>query len=1113
MGLLTNVGKNSEETRRALNRMFSESYNNLCSLENAEVNPHSYYSFNVGPKQARIYRPSANRNGKTVKLPVPLSRKYLKFALPLNIFCEKDKQDKRNKVATKPVLSVAERSSLNRTSLEVFADNFKVPDTECFITVMDGSTDVYVPAKYFEENGSMLDIIVRRYNKNEIYVNCTITGVSSLPDVISLCGCSTLSQGPVRMISSCGAENMTIGPDDFRIYKNGLLLQPDQYKLTPIIDYTIISLTLTTELIKSDTIEICVEPDTTYHVDKISITSPIVTFPEDVLPFLLPISPGICDIYIEGKRAFAKDIQVLSPRVFKLKESVYLENARLSVFMNYTGKLIPDNFDFKEDTSRYLHCITEQEKMDIFLNNKYPDTGLEWVTKAVFPGEKIIDETKFNSKESYEKYLDDSIKAYLDENAHNIIPLMSQFSLRTDETRVCDQKYIKDHTRTSTAEELGKISYGDSTFVTFDGQTFLEEMVLFTTPKKHDTAEEILFEINDVKVKRSLAKVINSGNMFYIYVPKSLFPKQGSFKVDIKHAPVYNKDKKCYSIHVNNHFLATGSAAIDEDAFGNVQNLSDIYVYKKTKDGYSLVKENETVYTLKFCTPESGKPYILFTLMFPSEGDDYLLVNTSFFDYRLLTVGPNDIDWITMDDELSRPSCSRYGLLVYVNGKLQAENNDYFLTSQLTHTSLHSGRIVFRNRPSVNDTVELYFVEEPKVRFSKCKVLNLPYDVVYIKNLEAGFSKEYMDLYINNVKIPEDRIVEIALNLVLIKDMPIHRPYATAFVKSRLSRPVTNIYDYIQYYQTHQSDFKLYIDRLIHDNNLDTVLKIVEAFVTDETKHDIADNKVVDDDISPIIDTIAKHLRDGLISRRIDANRTLEFLKLIEYIQLMSDEDWDLPTLDLNANSHNISINLDINPLTHMKSVEEITKLVSKAMFEGKLPGLDNKHWDANKEFSEKVSWVGTVLDKDSSGEEYYQEKYPISKQIYWEEYKLADPSLVAPNIFNIDANVNIENEDDYTEEEVTISVPVRKLKKRPKNYDKDGKPVLSPNNTLEFIYTYDMKPFSVYEVKKVVVNYVEQTLNGQFIYSSSLQELQFLRAIDSRDKIEIKFTRKVYTK
>ena len=91
------MGINTELNARALRRMFNDSYNNLCALENLSVNPQSYNSVVVGDKTKYIYSARANRYGKVVKLPVPISRQYLKFSLGLNIFGKEDKQDKRAK--------------------------------------------------------------------------------------------------------------------------------------------------------------------------------------------------------------------------------------------------------------------------------------------------------------------------------------------------------------------------------------------------------------------------------------------------------------------------------------------------------------------------------------------------------------------------------------------------------------------------------------------------------------------------------------------------------------------------------------------------------------------------------------------------------------------------------------------------------------------------------------------------------------------------------------------------------------------------------------------------------------------------------------------------------
>ena len=417
------MSKTPEQNSRALKRMFTDSYNNLCALENLSVNPHSYYSVNVGPIQNRIYTSRSNRNGRLVNLPSVLnSTDYLRFSLAINIFGKEDKADKRAKRLNMTCLSLAQRSALNRLSVEVYADNVKVPDDQAFITVMDGTTDLYVPKKYFEVNGSQLDIIVRQYSKKEPYINQILNKFSGNTYSFILYEIDPNTGQPDHNKYIADIINLNI--KDYRIYKNGLLLQEQQgiYKGDFSIKFddetcTSGTINFTIPLLPIDTLEICIEPETNYREEIQSKQDQLVLFPKNIpnLGQLMPISPGICDIYMEGRRMFARDLEVLSPRIFKIKNTAYRENGHLSVFINYNGKNVP-NIDYKEDTTRYLHTVNDTEVIQsIYLKEKYPDDGLTWLNNQEFPPKRIYDTmNKYCCSTTYNNYVDESIKKYID---------------------------------------------------------------------------------------------------------------------------------------------------------------------------------------------------------------------------------------------------------------------------------------------------------------------------------------------------------------------------------------------------------------------------------------------------------------------------------------------------------------------------------------------------------------------------------------------------------------------------------------------------------------------------------------------------------------------------
>ena len=1155
MSLLTNKGKNSLETRKALKNMFDTSYNQICSLENAGINPHSYYSLEVGPLASRIYKPRSNRNGVVVKLPVPISTKYTKFSLPINIISNEELKELRslrnsrgrniNIGATKSVQSLIERSSRNMSTLEVFVDNVKVPDIDVFITVMDGSTDVYIPAKYFEIDGSKLDVIRRHYSKEEPYLHSTIRKTEAEGATISFFGCSVIENGESKILYKCDNLESIKSDNDFRVYKNGKLLQRDNYTLTQLLpgDYSL--MLFKCPLHVTDTFEICVESGTNWKHDCISSAHPYVFFPNNIegLARLLPISPGICDIYLEGMRLFSSNIKVISPRVFKIKQPSDLEpdeplmNARydddpmitprISVFMNYNGRklieIFGEDFDFKEDTSRYLHCLDYNsddpiEKENLFIRDIYPDSKEEWVKTAKFPCDKIIDESKFKNKESYIKYLDESIKANIDENAHNIIPLMAQYSAVDDDIlEPIDWDYIEANTKEDTTDETGSITYDrGNKFTTFNGRIFNEPMVSLPYRHQYDTDEVIIIEIDDVKVPQSSVYLHDNK---HLYIKKSEFNGDGPFNLTLKHLPIYNESKA--TIIINNEKGGSFKSEINLEELGDVQTLDDILVFLKVDDGYSILRNSI------MC--EGDKVFLNLNESEPNS--QYLVLNSSFYEYRSLVIESEEQrELITLDDSSGFPNCSSYGLVIYSNGELLAENIDYFLTSQFTHRKLTSGKIIFKNKPEIGTVLEMYFFEQPRITCSNCKILDSEYDVVYIRNLKAGFSTKYMDLYINNVRIPDDRIIEIALNMVMIKDLPegmIERPYTSAFVRSKLKRHLHSVQEYIDYYLDNQSKWKLYLDRLIDLGAKDRLDTIIKSFATDETTpHDTSLNVEIPESFSPILNEVGTHLLTGQLPRRIDANRVTDFLYDKHYIQLMSEDDWLNPAIELNANRKNLEFVKDdgleeyrINAQdkdTGFKEKDDIIRIFSENLINRSHYNYDPSIWDANARMKEEVNWFGDKLreiENFENGDDFYNyDLNPISRELYLEEleqisYANPLPNEELDNLYIIDADYIDEDIEEEWEEETTLIIPFSKLRKS-LNMDKGTYPDLT------FFYLYNMDLFSASDIIKV--NFIENIPGGKTVVRNNIDfdyidGRLYLKVKPLFDTVQIVYKRKLF--
>ena len=1145
MNLLEIPGKYSKECKKILENMYRYSYNYICAKENLSTAPLAYYHYDVGKKENHIYDPKKpNRNGKYIVLPVKRTVKYMKFSLALNLYTTDDNKDRKGNKLNLTVQSLAERSALNRTSLELYVDNLKVPDTQVFITVMNGTTDIYVPASYYEINGSFMDLIVRRYNKKEPYMNYVLTNYSEVSDraTISITGATLQNGNGNKNIIKLSELTCKFKEDDLRIYRNGRFMQPSYYKLKFLDENNFIFILENNESITiTDVFEFHIEPHTTYVTHKMSLPESIIKFPNNILPGL-PIAPGLCDMYIDGKRIFDRDIEVVSPRIFNIKNSIYQEDVRFSLLMNADLEKI-DTFDYMEDTSRYYMTLGENYVEEIVLRNNYPDTGLEWLKKSTFPEQVEYNNAKHEiPKTSVDKYTEDTIKAYIDQNAHNIIPLVSEFSEDTIEENTFDQNYIRNYTRNNTNQELGNITYKDdifisnngnesgysATFGTFKSKTFDEDMVVFRSHRYFDSLEEdILVFVNGIKLTKADITIISFRNNMWVYVPRRLLPKHESFRISLKHIPIYNKTEQVVLLELDELSVYNNVYYFEESQFGNIQDVNDIYVYKILNTGCMLLQHN-TDYTLVYNKEAgvNGSVELRFNDSYnKSISDRYYLTNISYYQYKRIDVNNENIISMVLDEydknyKCYKPKATHYNIMLFRNGIMLLENIDFYITSQLTNNRLYQSQVVFRNRGEIGDSIELYIVEEPKLKFGTCKVLNLPYNVIYLKNSILGFHNSYSDLVINGQVVPKENIKVIALNLLLVKDVDfIQRPFISVYTRSTLARPIVSVMEYITYYNDHQSDWKLYLDRLYREGRLDEILQIVEKFVTDEEKHPLEENYGDEVFTEPLLDKIARDLRDGNISRYINCNKPLTFLDNMEYIQIMSEEDNDLNAISLNCNLFNvISILLSINPQTHLRSVEDITEIVSDAIKSRQFPFLKQGILDANIEITD---------------EEYYDvTKYPISNKLYLEELHLAEPDYDSFITDNRPINANTSDwiidaragEDyDYELEEKSISIPFTKFKRSLKrNYNElTGKWEASPK--MEFVYTIDLSSYNIEGkikqfkvnslIRKPTISVTDGKPDGDYRYYMNQELLEVSINLYTTDKIEIVYeTRKYIT-
>ena len=1021
--------------QRSLQKMYETSYNTICQTENLSTNPLSHFLLYIENKNKYLYKSTYNNNANFIKMKT--IERYLKFSLSINLATKEDKKEIRNKTFKKGIISLYERGELNRTTLEVYIDGVKLPDDVCYITIYDGSLDLYIPEK-FVKNNVYMDIVTKKFSNNDKFSNIIIRNVIA------------------HNIDFTMFNTSEINLDTIKIYKNGLLLTRKlDYEIINFLDVNKFTAIFNNKIIDSDIVEIQFDPNCIFYKYDIEKENSLITVPKDVLPNI-PISPDICRFYINGKRLFNRDIEILSPRNFKIKN--FTEKTKVLFFINYKNLYLDEDLVYHEDGIKGFNILSDEELVNIFDQGAVPDEGLEWITELVYPPRPININPNPNllRDRTFEQFVDETVKEFLEDNAHNIVPFLTEYSNTYHFSYNFNINELQK--RNSTKYDLG----------TIDIQIFKKPKLVAYIPKKYDSYYILAFADN-IKIDEQYMYTRKFNNNIFIYIDADRL--EGKQNLSLTIIPIYNN--KHYRVKATITEFENQLFEFDRSSLGFIRTENDIIVMKKTEKGHSLQKKD-----IDYILTLGNKIEIEF--INKNLLEEFVIYNSSFFNRKILDV-KEEISVYKLNNEY--PCYSNYTIEIYNNGKLLMEDVDFFISNQRNIEGLDEELIIFKNYPQKNDKLEIYHIEIPRIRFSSCKILNTDkYDLVYFRtDRNFGYGKEYIDLYINDVLVQPNNIKEIALNLISITQDDIPRPYKYITAKSKFSDDIFNIYDYIKYHQENPSKFAEYIDRLIRDSEYEKIEDIVSKVYPEieiRDKNDEEETLIDRNLVDPLLEEISKKLYSGGLDRRLDANKyhtlfsQIEWLKFMDYIQRIS------PEIMLNANSKLLKKGLNISPSDTLIPLDKLTYIVAKEIRDNKFPY--------------------TINNIDMSEEEYYT--HPISNKLYLEEVKFASCNINIPETIIIDANTN---EEEYTLEDIVRLIDNRKIKKV-MNLD------YTDNQDLQFFFRINTSKMLIQEFEGLYINGLDYTDHAN--YNNDNNTLDILIELSSVDRVEIKYKRKAYS-
>jgi hypothetical protein len=960
--------------KKALQVMESNTYQNLCLLENSTTNPLAIYRYDVNEKSKYDFHREFNKKADYVVFP---KGKYLKFSFPININTPEDKEERRKRKADKkPYVTLQDRGNLNRPTVEMYIDGIKIPDSEVLLTIFDGGLDLYVPEDYVEGDSCQINLLINKYTGTDRYFNKVESGLSLTKSLM------------YQNIHS----RIELNEDAFKVFKNGLKLSRGlDYNLV-VVDRNIF-IDFNDFLEKTDTIEVIGSPYCVYTKEYENKEDPLIDFPWDVVENL-PISVELLEVYRNGKRIFPQDLKIATARHFVMKE--FQKDDKISVRVQYNPKAITDENEYIDDILRYFQFKNRDDIIDIIVNGDY-DSQVppvpDWIKDIVFPPDYIPIHDVNPGKDglTYEEWLIETIKEYIKNSSQNMRYLMEQFAGLDDYIYAVDKDRML---RWDTSKELGEFN-----FIKFD-----KPKVVVSIKTKMKKFEPLVF-VNDDKFYRHEVLHITHMGTTYIYVDADLVEDSDILRVRV--LPVYNKPQKAYSLEINESNISEFYFRVDKAVFGEIRKPTDILVMKRKGNGFSYLKFGDSY----FIEEDEDTNYIRIYIGARNIGDVFFIYNNLFSDYRYHTFNEDleqrlklPYDVLDSTGTYYIPRMSNYAHILFLNREMMIEGLDYYVVTQTAHDDIVYAKIMFKSIPEPNDQLEIYYYEQEKKQLAVIEEVDSEYGLIYLKNLPFPFSLEYMELYVSGIKLGAKDIEILGDSLIRIINPNIPRPYRDVVIYTNLQIPMDDIGDFTDVYEENPSKWDDYLEEEYIDgpHDLDDMFEDVNPDVPPlPIDPDVQPPKKR---IDPFLNFIAISLLQGDIPRKLDGNVWLNFVNKIEFAEIMSPEDRAKSEIILDTNKNNILIDAIIDVDGTLKPIEEVLEILGNHL--------------ENEEFSR-------LIDPNNEFTDYDKEK--MSQYLYAEEIKLATPNVPTTKQFIFDANSFSEDEE-IISETVTLDLTEKKF-------------------------------------------------------------------------------------
>ncbi len=833
------------------------------------------------------------------------------------------------------VQSLKERALSKRKSIEVYVNGKKVPDTVVFVYASNMGTDVFIPCEYFIVDGiNNMSWVMKDYSDGSYMSNYD----------------GTLTSGGAKVIGPAYTRSEELTPSMISLYIGGVYIPHSKYTYTlEGINRTVqIQLTDPSAIPSTDTYgEVIVDVKCKSH-----FTNHYVNSNGDLFIF----APKNATLLTESAifiRQLAVYIEGLRIPYVKLAQKTYRH-------ITYTGS----DYNFSSFDGNVEMVVSDRNVEFIPIIN-YRDSFMEfekWVTEeeAIKALSDDDEDLAFNPPISYAD-MSFPPKGYYDYD-------ITAIQLMSNEERVLlmlreNHHYIMNLLRyIAGVEDAYKITIPNGTKT--DGRYVDIQLDRYDDDEHNQETRMVEPYVGELKIDNKTYSLISKLKSDVIRFPMGLFPQGETTLTRIYKTKCKNNEAYFCKFNTGeNEFVGNGEWQRVDEIPGltgklGYYELDDLYIYQNAdnSDGkayfidipnasvyFSIIPNRSSNYELRKVVDENNAEHLEIKIPEGSTIEKNRIVyisNARFHSSRTYKISQSLDNQSTSrlvlnnvyEGEVQPLTVADYTIKVFLNGKILVPDKDYFLTEPANYSRITCTVIIFRVAVKETDVVDVLFMGIKAKIYANYTSISPKnkYGFIYFSRLDVPFSMDYLDLYMDGIKLTEkdvtiysDRLVKINKKFTL--------PYIDVVLYSRFSYNHDVLKPYLDVYNQKECEFDSYVKRFcknfIYDEDYDidnsdtdwVDTGIDEIFqdsdgIADEDKSEaeVDPNKSESARINPFMNRVAYDYATDMnrMSKYVDSNKDKD-LESDDYRILLNAAQRNANAFIFDANSDESSGTVD----------------------------------------------------------------------------------------------------------------------------------------------------------------------------------------------------------